>query len=125
MVNHPNRAGEVARIAELVARRRAIGWRMLRLHINQAVGQLGQARIGWRASDLGIEMSTTIVPPPGVTALEWQAPDDDIVDVKVVWTDTLMRDICRRVGSPGFERQTSTDGSHIAWLADIPKATSI
>lgn len=123
MANHPNRSGDVARIADLIARRRAIGWRMLRLNINQDVGAPTVARIGWRASDLGLEASTTLMPPQGVTAYEWQAPDDDIVPLKGAWSDTLMRDLCRRVGSSGFERQTTADGSHVSWLADIPRNT--
>ncbi len=106
-------------VTGLICRRRAIGWRVLRLHVVQPVGSRAVVRIGWRASDLGIEPDEFIDAPPGVRVYSWSAPDDDLIEIVEPWSDDMMRALCRRIGSSGYERHVATD--FIAWLADLPR----
>ena len=107
-------------IVDLIAERMRLGWRVTRLHINQPAGERAVARIGWHASDLGLEPDETITAPPGVTITSWQAVDDDLIEIAEPWSDAAMHALCRAVGSVGYERQTALDGASIAWLADLP-----
>lgn len=122
MTNHPNRNADMRLIRDLIAKLRMIGWRINRLQIEQAVGRPTVAHIGWWASDLGSEPSTTADARPGVTLLAWSAPDDDAMELAGVWTDDLMRELCRHVGSRDFDRLDAIDTSRTVWVAHRPSA---
>lgn len=125
MGNHPNRRSgysryreAVAPIVEAIALKRRVGWSVIRLHIEQETGRRALARIGWRASNLGLEPDTVLDVPKGVTAYIWEAPDDTVIDLAEPWDNDTMRTLCRAVGSKGYDRHDGQD--RIAWLAHLP-----